>query len=177
LTPLLIFVLITGLASCSDVTNTSPAEPDKETVLALNPSGDNLRNSEGSFIELSNGNILFIYTHFTGGAGDYAPAFLAGRISSDGGVTWTQEDTKILSNEAGLNTMSVSLLRLQNGHIALFYARKNGHKDCTPWMRISTDEAQTWSEPIPCITDREGYFVLNNGVVQYRHHLGLLLGR
>jgi hypothetical protein len=29
-------------------------------------------------------------------------------------------------------------------------------------MRISKDEAKTWSEPVLCITDRVGYFVLNN---------------
>jgi hypothetical protein len=29
-------------------------------------------------------------------------------------------------------------------------------------MRISTDEAKSWSLPIPCITDKNGYFVLNN---------------
>jgi sialidase-1 len=61
--------------------------------------------------------------------------------------------------------MSVSLLRLQNGKIALFYARKNSIDDCIPMMRISTDEAATWSEATPCITDRKGYFVLNNNRV------------
>jgi hypothetical protein len=29
-------------------------------------------------------------------------------------------------------------------------------------MRISRDETQTWSEPIDCIPDKVGYFVLNN---------------
>src|SRR5690625_2341983 len=58
--------------------------------------------------------------------------------------------------------MSVSLLRLDNGEIALFYVRKNSMRDCIPMMRTSSDEGVTWSEPIPCITDREGYFVLNN---------------
>ena len=32
-------------------------------------------------------------------------------------------------------------------------------------LRISRDEAQTWSEAISCITDKEGYFVLNNARV------------
>ncbi|WP_051315618.1 sialidase family protein [Arenibacter certesii] len=58
--------------------------------------------------------------------------------------------------------MSVSLLRLQNGNIALFYLLKNSTEDCVPIMRISKDEAKTWSNPVKCIQDKQGYFVLNN---------------
>ncbi len=58
--------------------------------------------------------------------------------------------------------MSVSLLRLKNGDIALFYAVKNSHTDCIPQICISKDEAQNWSDPMPVITDKKGYFVLNN---------------
>jgi len=66
--------------------------------------------------------------------------------------------------------MSVSLLRLQNGEIALFYLRINSEIDCIPMIRISNDEAKTWSEPAPCITDRQGYFVLNNNrVIQLKN--------
>jgi len=66
--------------------------------------------------------------------------------------------------------MSVSLLRLQNGEIALFYLKINSETDCIPVMRLSGDEAETWSEPKPCITDRQGYFVLNNNrVIQLKN--------
>jgi sialidase-1 len=66
--------------------------------------------------------------------------------------------------------MSVSLLRLQNGEIALFYLKKNSVTDCIPLIRISDDEAKTWSDPKPCITDKEGYFVLNNNrVIQLKN--------
>lgn len=61
-----------------------------------------------------------------------------------------------------MNVMSVSLLRLQNGDIALFYVRKNSLSDARARMRISKDEAKTWSAPVLCVTDRVGYFVLNN---------------
>ncbi len=143
---------------------------DPELVLTLPPSADNPRNSEGDFIQLKDGKILFIYSHFTGGDGDYAPAYLAGVHSTDRGRTWSDHPVEILPNEAGLNTMSVSLLRLQNEAIALFYARKNSHTDCRPLCRISQDEALNWSEPVDCITDREGYFVLNNDrVIQMRN--------
>lgn len=132
-------------------------------TLKLAPSVNNPRNSEGDFINLKDGRILFVYTHQTGDrSSDKAPAFLAGRFSEDDGRTWTAEDKVILPNEGEMNVMSVSLLRLQNEDIALFYLRKNSLEDCIPMMRISKDEANSWSDAIPCITDKEGYFVLNN---------------
>ncbi|NOR74637.1 MAG: hypothetical protein GQ525_05715 [Draconibacterium sp.] len=138
-----------------------PENSGKEITLRLEPGEGNPRNSEGDFIKLNNGKILFVYTYFTGGTGDNASAYLAGRYSSDDGKTWTEDDASILQNEGGMNIMSVSLLRLENNKIALFYLRKNSETDCIPFMRISTDEAKTWSEPIRCI-DGNGYFVVNN---------------
>lgn len=135
-------------------------------VLKLTTGADNPRNSEGDFITLKDGRILYIYSHYTGTSNDdHASAYLAGRFSSDHGATWTEEDVKIVDQEGTMNVMSVSLLRMQNGKIALFYLKKNSTFDCIPMMRISDDEARTWSEPRPCITDREGYFVLNNNRV------------
>lgn len=131
-------------------------------VLELPPKDGNPRNSEGAFIALQDGRILYVYSHFTAGAGDHAQAFLAGRFSSDGGQTWTTEDVCIIPNEGGMNVMSVSLLRLQSGGIALFYLRKNTECDCRPVMRVSHDEGLTWSQPILCITDVVGYYVMNN---------------
>lgn len=135
--------------------------PGKEISLRLEPGLNNPRNSEGDFIQLKSGRILFIYTHFTSGSGDYASAHLASRFSDDGGHTWSAQDQVVLPNEGGLNTMSVSLLRLPGGEIALFYLRKNSEMDCIPYVRFSTNEAQTWSEPIRCIPEN-GYYVMNN---------------
>ncbi len=140
-------------------------------MLQLNPGENNPRNSEGDFVTLKDGRILFVYSHYTGSStSDHAPAYLAGRYSRDGGKTWAKEDQLIVKQEGDMNVMSVSLLRLQNGSIALFYLRKNSVQDCIPMMRISKDEAKTWSEPIACITDKEGYFVLNNArVIQLKN--------
>ncbi|MDZ7619028.1 MAG: sialidase family protein, partial [Patescibacteria group bacterium] len=132
-----------------------------ERIRLLPPGEGNPRNSEGDFIALKDGRILFVYSHFTGGGSDHAAAHLAGRYSSDGGRTWTKEDVVIVPREGGFNVMSVSLLRLQDGRIALFYLRKNSLVDCRPMMRVSRDEGQTWSEPVLCI-DEVGYNVLNN---------------
>jgi sialidase-1 len=141
----------------------------KDLLLRIPPGINNPRNSEGDFITLKDGSILFVYTRYFGESDhDNATAYLAGRVSKDGGRTWSIDRT-IVDREGLLNVMSVSLLRLQNGEIALFYLKKNAWTDCIPYMRISKDEGQTWSEPISCITDRKGYYVLNNDrVIQLR---------
>lgn len=166
----LVFVLIAGISwlfSCQ------PAQEEDqssglEVVLNLPPGPGNPRNSEGDFIGLKDGGILFVYTHFTGGGGDHSKAHLASRTSFDGGKTWSKKDDMVLSNEGIMNIMSVSLIRLKNGKIALFYLRKNSERDCIPFLRLSDDEAKTWSDPVRCIPD-SGYFVMNNDrVVQLR---------
>jgi predicted neuraminidase len=137
-----------------------------DTVLKLLPGPDNPRNSEGDFVTLKDGKILFIYSHFTGNSGgDFGNGYLASRFSTDNGKTWSKEDKTVVNQEGDMNVMSVSLLRLKNGYIALFYGIKNSQEDCMPMMRISDDEAKTWTDPIRCITDKKGYFVLNNNRV------------
>ena len=133
-------------------------------IRLLPPKEGNPRNSEGDFIQLRDGRILFIYTHYYAGrGGDNDPAYLAARYSADGGRSWTREDVRVLENEGGMNIMSVSLLRLAGGEIALFYLRKNSTEDDRPVMRLSSDEARTWSKPVEMIPEEEiGYYVLNN---------------
>ena len=162
-----ITLLITTLivvAGKQDIHAQSTREDSPVTRNVLLPPGpDNPRNSEGDFIRLKDGRLMFIYTHFTGGGGDHEAAHLAARYSCDEGKTWTQEDEVVIPNEGGMNVMSVSLLRLHTGEIALFYLRKNSLLDCRPVLRISHDEGETWSDPIEIIPDEEmGYYVLNN---------------
>ncbi len=132
-----------------------------ETLLVVEPSAAFPRNSEGDIIPLSNGRLGLIYSRFRGGASDHAEADLAMRISPDSGRTWST-DRVIVAQQGGRNVMSASLLRLQSGAIALFYLRKTSLEDCRPLLRLSHDEAETWSEPVECITDEIGYYVMNN---------------
>lgn len=163
------FIALIALAAVSLSTFAAKAETPTSQVV-LPPTPGNPRNSEGDVVQLKNGDVLLIYTHFFGGAGDHAKAHLASRISHDGGATWSKKDKIVVPNEGGLNVMSVSLLRLADGRLALFYLRKNAHDDCRPQMRISTDEGETWGEPTTAISDRDiGYYILNNDrVVQLK---------
>ncbi len=136
-----------------------------ERVLELKPGPTNSRNSEGDFAVLKNGDVLFIYSRYAKGTGhDHDPASLCSRVSKDGGKTWSREDVTVVANEGGMNVMSVSILRLKDGSLALFYLRKNSVSDCRPVMRVSRDEGKTWGEPVGIVPDADaGYYVLNNG--------------
>ena len=145
--------------------------PGVQIGLDLPPGPDNPRNSEGSFMPLRDGRIMFAYSRYYGKSShDNATADIAVRYSSDKGRTWTDKDEIVIKNHGGMNVMSVSLLRLQSGEIAMFYLVKNSTKDCRPVMRRSFDEGKTWSEPTMCITDEVSYFVLNNDrVIQLKN--------
>jgi len=151
-----------GLIATGDARSAADDVISVPANLMLSPTEANPRNSEGDFIALKDGRVLFVYTHFSSGAGDYAQAHLAGRYSRDGGETWDGEDTLILPFPGGMNIMSVSLLRLHDGSIAMLYLHKVDRDECIPMFLRSTDEAETWSEPVACITDPLGYYVVNN---------------
>ncbi|MBV6500236.1 MAG: hypothetical protein CJBNEKGG_02706 [Prosthecobacter sp.] len=133
-----------------------------ESLVTLNvePSAEHPRNSEGSFATLKSGRILFCYSQFYGGAADESPARIVKIHSDDDGRTWSPPVT-VVENTGGNNVMSVSLLRLQRGTLAMFYCIKNSWIDCRPHIRTSTDEGETWGEP-RLIQQAPGYFVLNN---------------
>lgn len=132
------------------------------TVLKLEAHEVNPRNSEGSFVTLKDGKIMFVYSKFNGETWhDNGQADLVARYSSDGGESWSYGDELIVKNTCASNVMSVSLLRLQSGKIALLYLKKEDSFDCRPVICFSNDEGKSWSEPAYCINKR-GYFVVNN---------------
>jgi hypothetical protein len=137
--------------------------PDGDVVKnpLLPPGINNPRNSEGDFLALNSGILMFVYSRFTGGSGDDSRADLAAIYSGDGGKTWSLRYEPVLEHEGKQNVMSVSLLRLSENEIALFYLRKNSDADCVPMMRLSTDEGRSWHDPVTC-TVSDGYYVLNN---------------
>jgi len=131
----------------------------------LSPSETNPRNSEGSMVKLKDGDILFAYTHFTGGPKDDAASHIALRRSKDGAKSWTGSDEIIVRNEGKINTMSVSLLRLKSGELILGYIVREYHTDMPCYIRKSSDEGKTWSERMMVtspVSAEEKYFVVNN---------------
>lgn len=159
---LALVLLLTGFTHAAEVTS-----PPGEVTLNLEPTRENPRNSEGSFATLASGRVLFCYSQFRGGTDDASPARIVGIHSDDEGQTWS-EPVPMIEPNGGLNVMSVSLLRLASGKLAMFYCVKQSWLDCRPHVRISSDEGATWTEP-KLMLQAPGYFVMNNDrVIQTR---------
>ncbi len=139
----------------------------RNTVFQLDPTAQNARNSEGAFLTLNDGRILYAWSKFTSERShDNEPSIIASHISSDGGHTWPDEERILARPERGAhNLMSVSLLRLQNDRILLLYASKThlatGNVRCIPCVRFSDDEGETWSDEKE-VTASSDYHVVNN---------------
>ena len=139
----------------------------------LRHSPKNPRNSEGALVQLADGGLFFAYTRYNSDDNnwhDEASADIFATVSHDKGQTWC-EPYLIVKNE-NQNVMSVSLLRLQDGRIAMVYSKKsviNDYNliDCRPFICFSSDEAKTWSEPIDIASVPAIYLVnLNDNLIQ-----------
>lgn len=165
------FLAVIAIAFALAAAACTPAEP--HSVLELPASEGNSRNSEGDFLILEGGRILFAYSRFLSGKGaDHDRCVIAARVSDDKGETWSTEDRILATNEVEPdgNVMSVSLLRLKDGRIALFYLQKiagDTEKLATRvMMKTSADEGETWSEEKDCTSGMPlGYRVVNNARV------------
>lgn len=130
-------------------------------------SENNPRNSEGAFVVLNDGTLLFAYTRYCGNDwDDHCPADIYAVKSADDGKTWSEPFLMLKHRNA--NIMSVSLLRLQDGRIAMIYCEKSyigdtTYIDCRPWIMFSEDECVSWSEPIDVSSGTPvRYLVVNN---------------
>ncbi len=129
----------------------------------LPPTKNNNRNSEGAFISLSDGRILFAYSRYGNeGYDDGAAADIYGIISDDNGESFGEPFPMLTHNQYGVeNIMSVSLMRMENGDIGMFFLPKWDTNQCVAYLVRSSDEGKTWSEPVLCSED-SGYFIVNN---------------
>lgn len=126
------------------------------------------RHSEGDFLRLNDGRILFVYSRFTGSFDDGAPSDLAASWSSDEGETWTDPVTVLPASIYNTeNVMSVTLMRMKNGNVGLFYIVKQTKSINRLMLSLSDDEGATYYRHIECsLPDRAGYYVLNNDRVE-----------
>ncbi|HOX38236.1 MAG TPA: sialidase family protein [Candidatus Brocadiia bacterium] len=114
------------------------------------------RGSNGDFVRLKDGAILYCYTN--GG--------IVARKSSDLGKTWGDESTLVPAPKppAGGYICHPSFLRLKNGNILLSYIYStypatpyHGHN----YYRLSADEGATWTEQY-LMTPYPGYCIVHN---------------
>ncbi|MCF6313590.1 MAG: glycoside hydrolase [Verrucomicrobiales bacterium] len=117
-----------------------------QVALTLAPSKTNPRNSEGDFVTLKDGRILFIYTHFTGGGGDNSTAHLASRISADSGKSWSDTDKLEMKNDGKENMLQEpGLVELLDGRL-MMWTRTNGGSQ---FISYSKDRGETWTKLAP----------------------------
>jgi len=141
---------------------------ENRIVASWGPNGTYSRHSEGDFLRLKDGRILFVYSRFTESYDDGAPSDLVACWSGDEGETWTEPVTVISASLFNTeNVMSVSLMRMQNGDIGLFYIVKQTKSINRLILSRSGDEGRTFGTHIECsLPDRAGYYVLNNDRVE-----------
>lgn len=135
-------------------------------VLFLPTGEGNPRNGEGTFTRLSDGRILFAYTHYYGDDWhDHAIARIEGCYSSDEGETWSESVALLEKDDEAQNLMSPSLFLLSDGALGMVYLRKEVVGDqlyCNPWFRRSDDFGATWSEAVLCVDESLYYCAVND---------------
>lgn len=134
-------------------------------VLFLAAGNESLRMGEGSFIRRKDNSIMLVYSDFCGDDWhDHCEAVISAIYSYDDGETWQDKKIIVRKESGSENIMSASLLRMNNGDIGLFYVQKHivdGIILDKIYIRRSSDEGETWSEPYCCIP-ANSYFVVNN---------------
>lgn len=95
-------------------------------VLRLSPGEGNPRNSEGSFIRLDNGTILFAYSRYSGVHWhDHQPSDIAIIRSDDEGENWSEPEIIVPAEKVdATNVMSVSAIRQKDGRIGFYFLAK-----------------------------------------------------
>ena len=140
---------------------------EQKLVLNLDPTAENGRNSEGSFLRAPNGDILFAYSRYNSAEGDdHAPCDIYMIRSSDEGETWGEPVCIAKAADFGVkNVMSVSGMPLKDGRLCFFFLIKEDQKP--PYTYSSIGRAVS-SDGVHFEASRcdfrvgEGYYVINN---------------
>ncbi len=135
-------------------------------LIDLPPAEGNPRNSEGSFLGLSDGRIAYAYSRYSGtSSSDGAYCEIAVIYSDDGGEHFTSPKILVKPDRTRdeTNCMSVSLLEMPNGESGLFYLVKHKGMWSEVILRRSGDGFETLGEEIRCAPEKfRDYYVVNN---------------
>ncbi len=145
----------------------------------ITPAEGNPRNSEGAFIELDDKRIAFAYSRYHGnGDDDGDECDISVVFSQDGGESFDVEHpiTLVKASEFGVkNVMSVSLLRMQNQDIGLFFLVKQEDLLNQYYLRRFDGMLKESHGDVCCLPQEiPAYYIVNNDRV-LRHTDGRLI--
>ena len=131
------------------------------------PIAGNGRNSEGSFIRIPDGSIMFAYSRYTSDtAEDWDACDIAVLRSYDEGETWTEPEVIVTAKSYGVhNIMSVSCIYQKDGSIGVYFLIKELNGTIEFGRAISKDGKTFVSERC----EHNGipsYYVMNNDRVE-----------
>lgn len=137
-------------------------------VKVFSPDEKYTRHSEGDFLRLKDGRLLFVYCRFQNNYHDDAYCELVSCVSEDEGETWSEPQTLLSPAMYGTdNIMSVSLMRMANGDLGLFYLIKVNPINNRIILSRSNDEGKTFYSHIDCADpNRPYYYVVNNSRIE-----------
>lgn len=135
----------------------------KKLVLDIEPTSTNGRNSEGSFLRLKDGTIMFAYSRYSSAsANDHANCDIAAIYSGDEGETWSEPSIIVKAESFGVtNIMSVSLIYQQDGKVGAYFIIKNADGTSTIGRALSED-GRVFKPEACTLGSFKAYYVLNN---------------
>ena len=144
----------------------APKLISSKRVCEFPPGAGKPRNSEGDFLRLTDGRLLFAYSKYIADSGhDDAPCGVGYALSDDNGRTWTKAPGLLASPEEHnvKNIMSVSLVRFVTGEAAIVYLVKLGGESIAVLRRFTDEKDLTLGAPETVIPEKRGiYYVINN---------------
>lgn len=126
------------------------------------------RSDMPSAVMLGSDSIYVVYQQFPGATGDQALSYIVGRMSTDGGFSWSNADNIIVNNHPGLDSVGYgvqcpSLLYRGDTLHMVFLGNELNHSAGDPYYDndhyyvYSTDFGETWSTAQKISTDAEYY--------------------
>lgn len=148
---------------------------------------DHQRNDHAQIFQLSDDRLLLAWSQYyvrkpsrifrtpysPAGNTDQVPCQIAGKVSTDGGRTWS--GSLVLQENVGAdNVKHPNLVRLADGGILMFFTRWDfTNQDRAVFFKKSTDECETWS-PAKRLTPPGGAYILDAGRV-FIHSSGRII--
>ena len=127
------------------------------------------RHDHQLIFPLRDGRLMLVWSEYylrdasakqPGTVGDQMPCRISAKISTDNGRTWG-ETFVFQENTGKFNVKHPNLVRLPSGDVLFFYTEWNSMSERIVYLRRSTDDCKTWSEP-KLISSPTGVTNINN---------------